>query len=201
MYEPILVIFIVCTVVIHGAPPPFDQFHSIICRNGQIVLDKCICDPLYTGPRCERQHIANPPSLFETDLIQPIFCHNGGQMSPSGCQCQPNYSGRFCEIKSIQPAPTKLNPTELLIKTGFLNCESLHCQNDGVCVRSLTIGYECECVVGFTGQLCEKSNYSSSSASSSIDPLFNYLLINYDLNSFFFFVFDRKCRSYNVRYE
>lgn len=54
------------------------------------------------------------------------------------CECQLGWEGYNCEIDSNE-------------------CAIQPCQNDGVCIQGQTAGsFECRCVSGYTGQLCQE---------------------------------------------
>ncbi|XP_071853924.1 uncharacterized protein [Apostichopus japonicus] len=99
----------------------------------------CLCDPGYTGDRC--QELFNPGTGSQC-LSEP--CQNGATCFDVSanytCLCSTGYTGRNCnELEPIDP------------------CEDRPCENQGTCVvLSLTAGsYICLCVQGFTGSNCE----------------------------------------------
>jgi hypothetical protein len=78
-------------------------------------------------------------------------------MESNGCVCKAGYQGRFCEIAPQTPILASVSQpiVHLMSKTHF-TCEELNCANDGKCIPDVSVGYQCECLVGFGGTFCEQ---------------------------------------------
>lgn len=118
---------------------------SQYCRNhGRCYIDsqasqsldslpplRCKCPIQFTGERCEK------PADFHKDG----YCFNGGTYTAEiplhsyrPCSCKPGYSGPRCR-----------------------DCETLKCQNGGVCKLDNNNKPNCDCLLGYKGRSCEIS--------------------------------------------
>lgn len=101
--------------------------------------------------------IDHPSNLL--DLIEPVYCHNGGFFVDNKCVCRQGFYGEYCESSFIgdnEMIPTPESPMkQFLIKNAF-SCDQLFCQHESECVNSFDNGYYCKCRLGFRGNLCEQ---------------------------------------------
>ncbi|KAK2177085.1 hypothetical protein NP493_619g02036 [Ridgeia piscesae] len=70
-----------------------------------------------------------------------MLCQNGATCSNTttgyNCTCLPIHIGTHCER--------------------LKNCSEVACENGGTCTDVSTGGMTCQCVLGYTGQLCERT--------------------------------------------
>ena len=121
----------------------------------------CMCQAGYTGTNCDINidDCASNPCVNGTctDLVNAynctcqagftgtncdvelctLTCANGGTLDVINCTCDclPQFTGDSCDVVVDECAP---NP----------------CQNNGTC-NNIFPGFECMCVVGYTGMTCE----------------------------------------------
>ncbi|KAF1746962.1 hypothetical protein GCK72_023420 [Caenorhabditis remanei] len=101
------------------------------CLDG-IDEAKCVCNNGFTGDHCEHAK----------DECEGIECHNGGKCVKNGenitCKCEPQWMGDHCNV------------------TYSTSCKDSPCQNFGQCMQKTDAAFECNCMDGYSGQLCEK---------------------------------------------
>ena len=104
----------------------------------------------------------------EANECIPNPCLNGGtcidELNNFECLCLPGFSGTNCQIETTQCKimdyhsncilwDKKLNIYSI-IKKG----DNTPCQNNGTCIAD-DLNFICECLPGFTGQICEQSKF------------------------------------------
>ena len=146
-----------------------DQCAGVDCSNrGECIDGQCSCEPGFVGENCEVN--------FHECIDEP--CLNGGTcmdgINDFTCQCQPGYEGQRCELDIdeclAQPCQNGGICRDQIAAytcqcvdyfTG-VNCENntdpclaVSCLNGAQC-RPIDIdNFVCDCVAGFTGDLCE----------------------------------------------
>ncbi|XP_071945103.1 uncharacterized protein [Antedon mediterranea] len=149
-----------------------------LCNKIDSLTYECDCTEGYLGDNCE---IDNPclPSPCENGAACNVVA---GQASGFVCDCTQEYTGDYCE-KAVDPCSSQpcLNNGicdkidsiiyECRCTNEYLgdNCEIMDpcsqttCKNGGICTSSIleppgqdpTAVFECECLVGYTGNYCE----------------------------------------------
>ena len=92
-------------------------------------------------------------------------CQNGGEcvdlLNGFECECRDGYVGDQCEIgRNTKAIGVMVEYTSVQSICSFLcpdvdECGSSPCDNGGTCVDQVN-GFECKCMKGFAGDLCEK---------------------------------------------
>uniref|UniRef100_A0A8C4RW60 EGF-like domain-containing protein n=1 Tax=Erpetoichthys calabaricus TaxID=27687 RepID=A0A8C4RW60_ERPCA len=135
--------------------------------NNALVLQHLLNPTGFTGRQCETKDLcASNPCVFGTCVVK---------LSEVSCLCQVGYTGQLCNI-SIDPChstpcanaglckdlgnqkyecacqPGTSGPQcEIIIDS----CDSHPCANGGSC-GSRVGGFECSCLEGYSGTLCEE---------------------------------------------
>lgn len=134
------------------------------------TLFRCVCDPRYTGSRC--QH--------EVDSCESNRCEHGGTCvdTPDGfeCRCRPGFVGLNCEVQvrecmsepcfaqGTAECQDLANAHRCVCLPGFTGdrcdveineCDAEPCQNGATCQDRLN-DYACQCAPGWTGKNCDQ---------------------------------------------
>ncbi|UMM39588.1 hypothetical protein L5515_016577 [Caenorhabditis briggsae] len=95
---------------------------------------KCICNNGFSGEHCEHAN----------DECEGTECHNGGKCVKNGekvtCKCEKQWMGDYCNVTMTE------------------SCKDSPCQNFGQCMQKTDSSFECNCMDGYSGQLCEQRN-------------------------------------------
>ncbi|CAI2357503.1 unnamed protein product [Caenorhabditis sp. 36 PRJEB53466] len=103
------------------------------CLDG-INEAKCVCNDGFHGDRCEHAD----------DECEGVQCHNGGECVKSAengkisCKCDRPWMGDYCNV------------------TWTTSCKDSPCQNFGQCMQKTDTSFECNCMDGYSGELCEQ---------------------------------------------
>ncbi|EGT59406.1 CBN-CRB-1 protein [Caenorhabditis brenneri] len=101
------------------------------CLDG-IDGSSCVCNNGFTGDHCEHA----------TDECEGTDCHNGGRCVKEGekvtCKCDGSWMGDHCNV------------------TFTTSCKDSPCQNFGQCMQKTDTAFECNCMDGYSGELCEQ---------------------------------------------
>uniref|UniRef100_A0A1I7U097 Neurogenic locus Notch protein n=1 Tax=Caenorhabditis tropicalis TaxID=1561998 RepID=A0A1I7U097_9PELO len=93
---------------------------------------KCVCNNGFAGDHCESA----------TDECEGTECHNGGKCVKKDdkviCKCDGPWMGDNCNV------------------TFTTDCKDTPCQNFGQCMQKTDTVFECNCMDGYSGQLCEQ---------------------------------------------
>ncbi|XP_065651564.1 neurogenic locus notch homolog protein 2 isoform X4 [Hydra vulgaris] len=134
-----------------------DQCHTNAeCSNGV-----CKCKQGFLG---DGKIVCVKDRAF-SDPCNDQVCNNGGTCVATSetsfrCFCKSMYYGKFCEEK-MHPTPAVLTTTSTkttqksVQTTDRPQCHPNPCLNDGQCIVSGDIGYNCLCTPQFKGQHCE----------------------------------------------
>ena len=134
----------------------------------------CVCQPAYTGTRCELLSALNPTSTAASVTTTRNYCspnpcssgstcisiHEPNVQPPYACICPPNFTGLTCST------PINANPNA---------CASSPCINGGTC-RSISDPnvqppFACICPPAYSGLRCE--TFISQSSACNPNPCTN----------------------------
>lgn len=116
-----------------------DECSSQPCFNGGICKDmpqgfKCECAPGYTGINCQEEKSDCRNDTCPTRAM----CKDEPGINNYTCLCRSGYTGESCDV-TIDPCTANGNP----------------CMNGASCTALLQGRFQCECLPGWEGQLCE----------------------------------------------
>ncbi|CAA3006472.1 sushi, von Willebrand factor type A, EGF and pentraxin domain-containing 1 isoform X1 [Olea europaea subsp. europaea] len=152
------------------ATPASASLLAELARLEQATNFKCLCDPRFTGARC--QH--------DVDSCETNKCEHGGTCldTPDGfeCKCKPGFVGLNCEVQvrecASEPcsAPGTLecqdlpNAHKCVCRPGYTGdrcdvevneCDQEPCQNGATCQDKVN-DYQCVCPPGWQGKDCDQ---------------------------------------------
>lgn len=177
------------------APVVPDRCSTISCMNGGTCTEIptaplviCVCNPGFTGSRCQTQLInptqyPTPATTQAPSRCASVQCQNGGTCRDTDvapyviCVCPSKFTGPRCEtllatqqtIYPTQPvtyAPTTIAPDMTNLCTVYANRNMNLCQNNGQCVFISAGRVVCVCPSNFEGDYCETPVYNKCTASN-----------------------------------
>ncbi len=146
------------------------------CQNSGTCIEgvngySCNCVSGYEGINCETSNLnQNDVSLVilsivsdTTDECASSPCQNSGTCADAvneySCNCVSGYEGTNCETSDLKSGWYFPNVI-LSVVLDTDECASGPCQNSGACVDGVN-GYSCNCVSGYEGTNCTKSDLKS----------------------------------------
>ena len=118
----------------------------------------------------------NAPTKI-SDLIEPVFCHNGGFFQGHVCICRKGFHGKYCEVSDStgsEMAAAAESPMKSFFKNAAFSCDELFCENESECVNSFDKGYYCKCRPGFAGRNCQNGKKNSLNCISTHPKLIDF---------------------------
>ena len=136
---------------------------------------------------------------FSVDLDDCVNhnCSNGAScidgINGYSCNCSVGFSGEHCEnskysTKEIDTASNQQLSTWIITFALFLlnfsvdldDCVNHNCSNGASCLDGMN-GYSCNCSVGFSGEHCENSKYSTKEIDTASSCQLSTLIITFSL--------------------
>ena len=152
---------------------------------------------------------------FSVDLDDCVNhnCSNGasciGGISGYSCNCSVGFSGEHCEnskysTKEIDTASSRQLSTSIItFALSLLNfsvdlddCVNHNCSNGASCIGGIS-GYSCNCSVGFSGEHCENSKYSTKEIDTASSRQLSTSIITFALSLLNFSVDLDDCVNHN----
>ncbi|KAI6653592.1 Neurogenic locus notch-like protein 1 [Oopsacas minuta] len=148
---------------------------GLTCNNGQQNLNCsiCICDPGYTGSKCE----------IDINECMPEPCMNNGtcldQINDYNCTCVNEWMGKNCSecgltcnngLQNSNCSVCVCDPgfTGNMCETNIDDCEPEPCMNNGTCLDQIN-DYNCTCVNEWMGKNCSDCGLTCNNGQQNLD--------------------------------